>query len=163
MKKFILTLALILSLAVSANAMSYDQARDQALFLTDKMAYELNLTEDQYEAAYEVNLDYLMSINTYDDLYGAYWRNRNLDLSYILFDWQYPSVQPTISIVRSIGMPVYGILPSTAAIHTVTTSILDVHSFTLPIVAHIVGTSTKDTAGIKVAILTVDSLTAGMA
>ena len=71
MKKFILTLALILSLAVSANAMSYDQARDQALFLTDKMAYELNLTEDQYEAAYEVNLDYLMSINTYDDLYGA--------------------------------------------------------------------------------------------
>lgn len=89
MKKFILTLALILSLAVSANAMSYDQARDQALFLTDKMAYELNLTEDQYEAAYEVNLDYLMSINTYDDLYGAYWRNRNLDLSYILLDWQY--------------------------------------------------------------------------
>ena len=64
MKKFILTLALILSLAVSANAMSYDQARDQALFLTDKMAYELNLTEDQYEDAYEVNLDYPMSINT---------------------------------------------------------------------------------------------------
>jgi hypothetical protein len=53
------------------------------------MAYELNLTDDQYEAAYEVNLDYLMGINTYDDLYGVYWRQRNLDLSYILLDWQY--------------------------------------------------------------------------
>ena len=73
----------------TASAMSYEQARQQALFLTDKMAYELNLTEDQYEAAYEVNLDYLMSVDTYDDLYGAYWRQRNMDLSYILLDWQY--------------------------------------------------------------------------
>jgi hypothetical protein len=69
--------------------MSYEQAREQALFLTDKMAYELNLTDDQYEVAYEVNLDYLMGINDYDDLYGAYWTRRNLDLSYILLDWQY--------------------------------------------------------------------------
>lgn len=76
-------------ITASATAMSYERAREQALFLTDKMAYELNLSEDQYEAAYEVNLDYLMSINSYDDLYGAYWRNRNLDLSYILLDWQY--------------------------------------------------------------------------
>ena len=36
------------------------------------MAYELNLTDDQYEAAYEVNLDYLMGVDTYDDLYGIY-------------------------------------------------------------------------------------------
>ena len=69
--------------------MSYDQARDEALFLTDKMAYELNLTDEQYEAAYEINLDYLMRIDNYDDLYGTYWRQRNLDLSYILLDWQY--------------------------------------------------------------------------
>ena len=75
----------------SASAMSYEQARQQALFLTDKMAYELNLTDDQYEAAYETNLDYLMSVNTVDDLYGVYWRQRNLDLSYILLDWQYRS------------------------------------------------------------------------
>lgn len=90
MKKFIMSLVAMITLTFStANAMSYEQARQQALFLTDKMAYELNLTDDQYEAAYEVNLDYLMGVNTYDDLYGAYWRQRNLDLSYILFDWQY--------------------------------------------------------------------------
>ena len=90
MKKFIIALVAMFTMTfTTASAMSYEQARQQALFLTDKMAYELNLTDDQYEAAYEVNLDYLMGINTYDDLYGVYWRQRNLDLSYILFDWQY--------------------------------------------------------------------------
>jgi len=89
MKKFILALIALFTITVSASAMSYDQARQQALFLTDKMAYELNLTDEQYEAAYEVNLDYLMSINGYDDIYGSYWTQRNMDLSYILQDSQY--------------------------------------------------------------------------
>ena len=89
MKKLILALVALFTITVSASAMSYEQARQQALFLTDKMAYELNLTDDQYEAAYEVNLDYLMSVNNYDDLYGICWRQRNMDLSYILLDWQY--------------------------------------------------------------------------
>lgn len=90
MKKFILALVAMVTMTfTTASAMSYEQARQQALFLTDKMAYELNLTDDQYEAAYEVNLDYLMGVNTYDDLYGMYWRQRNMDLSYILLDWQY--------------------------------------------------------------------------
>ena len=88
MKKVLFTLVLMLT-AFSAKAMSYQQARDQALFLTDKMAYELDLTEEQYEAAFEVNLDYLMSVNTVDDVYSVYWTRRNLDLSYILYDWQY--------------------------------------------------------------------------
>ena len=92
MKKFIIALvAMFMLIFTSASAMSYEQARQQALFLTDKMAYELNLTDDQYEAAYEINLDYLMGVDTYDDLYGIYWRQRNLDLSYILLDWQYRS------------------------------------------------------------------------
>lgn len=89
MKKFVFALIALFTITVSANAMSYEQARNQALFLTDKMAYELNLTEEQYEAAYEINLDYLMNVNTADDLYGTYWTHRNLDLSYILLDWQY--------------------------------------------------------------------------
>lgn len=89
MNKFIIILTTLLTLTTATKAMSYSQAREQALFLTDKMAYELNLNEEQYDAAYEVNLDYLMSINTYDDLYGIYWTQRNLDLSYILLDWQY--------------------------------------------------------------------------
>lgn len=89
MKRIIIALMALLTMAGAAKAMSYEQARIQALFLTDKMAYELNLTEEQYEAAYEINLDYLMGINHYNDIYGRYWTQRNLDLSYILLDWQY--------------------------------------------------------------------------
>ncbi|MCI6160622.1 MAG: hypothetical protein PUH24_08015 [Prevotellaceae bacterium] len=89
MKRLIIALTALFCITLSADAMSYEQARDQALFLTDKMAYELNLTEDQYEAAYEINLDYLLSIDDHRDLYGVYWSRRNLDLSYILMDWQY--------------------------------------------------------------------------
>ena len=80
---------MVLGFAVAASAMSYSQAREQALFLTDKMAYELNLTDDQYEAAYEINFDYLLSVNSDDELYGDYWRWRNIDFSYVLLDWQY--------------------------------------------------------------------------
>ena len=89
MKKFILSLIAAVLFTVSANAMPYERARQQALFLADKMAYELNLTEEQYQAVYEINLDYLMSVVSVDDLYGVYWTRRNLDLSYILLDWQY--------------------------------------------------------------------------
>jgi len=88
MKKMMIALVAMLLVAATGKAMSYEQARNEALFLTDKMAYELNLTEEQYEAAYEINLDYLMGVTSYDDVYGTYWERRNLDLSYILLDWQ---------------------------------------------------------------------------
>ncbi len=89
MKKMMFTLMAFLTIAVNASAMSYEQAREEALFLTDKMAYELNLTDAQYEAAYEINLDYLMGVTSEYDVYGPYWERRNLDLSYILFSWQW--------------------------------------------------------------------------
>ncbi len=89
MKKMIFSLLAMLTIAVSASAMSYEQARNEALFLTDKMAYELNLTDAQYEAAYEINLDYLMGVTSQYDVFGPYWERRNLDLSFILFSWQW--------------------------------------------------------------------------
>ena len=89
MKKMMMTLVAMLTIAATGKAMSYEQARNEALFLTDKMAYELNLTDEQYEAAYEINLDYLMGVTSYDDVYSTYWERRNLDMSYILFDWQW--------------------------------------------------------------------------
>ena len=90
MKK-IMTLALMMTIAITATALPIDMAEREALFLTDKMAYELNLTEEQYEAAYEINLDYLMGVAGRDDVFGTYWERRNLDLSYILYDWQWKS------------------------------------------------------------------------
>ena len=89
MKKMMMTLIATLTMTVSVNAMSFEQARNEALFLTDKMAYELNLTDEQYEACYEINLDYLMGVTGRADVFGTYWERRNLDLSYILYDWQW--------------------------------------------------------------------------
>ena len=73
MMKKIFALCTMLTLTLSASAMSYEQARNEALFLTDKMAYELNLTDAQYEAAYEINLDYLMGVTSQADVFGVYW------------------------------------------------------------------------------------------
>ena len=89
MKKMFFALMMMLTSTMTASAMSYEQARNEALFLTDKMAYELNLTDEQYEAAYEINLDYLMGVTGRNDIFGTYWERRNLDLSYILYDWQW--------------------------------------------------------------------------
>ena len=89
MKKMMIALIAMLTIAAQGKAMSYEQARNEALFLTDKMAYELNLTDEQYEAAYEINLDYLMGVSSYDDVYGDYWERRNRDLSYVLLDAQW--------------------------------------------------------------------------
>lgn len=89
MKRYLLTLLIVLAGTLSAKAISYNEARDRAWFLTDKMAYELNLTPDQYDRVYQVNLDYFMSIAYEADCYGVYWNYRETDLRYILWDWQY--------------------------------------------------------------------------
>ncbi|MBP5770191.1 MAG: hypothetical protein J6W75_02375 [Bacteroidaceae bacterium] len=89
MKKYILSLALSFGSILFTSAMSYEEARQQALFLTDKMAYELNLNEQQYNDCYEINLDYLLSVETASDVYGSYLAYRNADLRHILYDWQY--------------------------------------------------------------------------
>ena len=96
------TLIALLTMSAAANAMSYEQARNEALFLTDKMAYELNLTDEQYEAAYEINLDYLMGVTSYDDVYGIYWERRNLDLSYILYSWQWEAFRAASYFYRPL-------------------------------------------------------------
>ncbi|MBP5645133.1 MAG: hypothetical protein J6W95_04305 [Bacteroidales bacterium] len=88
MKKMMI-LALLMTTAITASAMNYSTARNEALFLSDKMAYELNLTDAQYDAVYEINLDYLMSVGTRDDAYGSWWNRRNADLRYVLTPHQY--------------------------------------------------------------------------
>ena len=88
MKKMMI-LAVMMVMSISANAMSYNAAKNEALFLSDKMAYELNLTAAQYEAVYEINLDYLMSLNGHGDVFGIWWDRRNTDLRFVLNSWQY--------------------------------------------------------------------------
>jgi hypothetical protein len=81
--------AFIVAAVLHADAMDYETSRREALFLTDKMAYELNLNEEQYEQAYQINFDYLMGLGSPADAYGIYLSRRNQDFRYILLDWQY--------------------------------------------------------------------------
>lgn len=92
----------LMSVMPTADAFAYSisSARRDARFLTDRMAYEMNLTEDQYDDVYEVNFDFIYragnimpdvirnrnrAINQYYDFLDV----RNDDLRWILSDLQY--------------------------------------------------------------------------
>lgn len=82
-------MALLMVMTVSTHAIGSKSARTEAFFLSDKMAHELNLTADQYEVVYEINLDYLLCLKTADDILGSAWERRKEALHMVLSDWQY--------------------------------------------------------------------------
>ncbi|MBR1463270.1 MAG: hypothetical protein IJ604_07845 [Prevotella sp.] len=102
MKKFMM-MAMMMAIATSAKAMTYSEARAEALFLTDKMAYELRLSNAQYDAVYEINLDYMLTLMVRDDIFSTAWARRNSDLRYVLTIYQYEVYQDT----RYFYRPVY--------------------------------------------------------
>ena len=84
-----ITLMVMMTMVVaSSKGMSYELAREEAAFIADKMAYELDLSEMQYESVYEVYFDYFLNI-TPSNIYGIYWDHLCTDLSYILTPSQY--------------------------------------------------------------------------
>ena len=99
MKKM-LVMAMMMVMTISANAMNYNAAKNEALFLSDKMAYELNLTAAQYEAVYEINLDYLMSLNGHGDIW---WDRRNADLRFVLNSWQFDKYMSLAHFYRPVA------------------------------------------------------------
>ena len=102
MKKMMI-LAVMMVMTISATAMSYNAAKHEALFLSDKMAYELNLTAAQYEAVYEINLDYLMSLNGHGDVFGIWWDRRNADLRFVLNTWQFDKYMSLVYFYRPVA------------------------------------------------------------
>lgn len=59
---FFLLIVMGLGLFTAAMAMSRGQVRRETRFLTDKMAYELNLSTRQYEDVYEINYDFIYAV-----------------------------------------------------------------------------------------------------
>lgn len=89
MRKFFLSAVLLLGVGLSAYALEYNEARKRAWYLTDKMAYELNLSNEQFDLVYEINLDYFLRLNNRYDIEGNSWNYRQTDLQYVLLDWQF--------------------------------------------------------------------------
>lgn len=95
MRKFFLSMVLLLSVGLSTYALDYAEARQRAWYLTDKMAYELNLSGEQVSVVYEINLDYFLRLNNRYDIEGNSWTFRHTDLQYVLLDWQYSQYSNT--------------------------------------------------------------------
>lgn len=101
MKKWTILLIMMLVVTLPATgAMSIGKMRQNTRFLTDRMAYELKLSPQQYDDVYEVNYDfinnvrYLMDdvVRGYDyalDRYYDFLDVRNDDLRWILSRTQY--------------------------------------------------------------------------
>lgn len=101
MKRMMMTLAAVwMGIALCSAAMSNSRVRKETRFLTDKMAYELNLTQAQYNDVYEINFDFINSIRyCIDDAMRGYeWALdryydcldlRNDDLRWVLSRNQY--------------------------------------------------------------------------
>ncbi len=97
---FFLLIVMRLGLSTAAMAMSRGQVRRETRFLTDKMAYELNLSTRQYEDVYEINYDFIYAVRplmdkvvkgyewAVDDYYDAL-DIRNDDLRWVLSERQY--------------------------------------------------------------------------
>ena len=98
-KLFLLLLLSVLTLG--ARAMSFEEAQRHALFLSDKMAYELGLTARQYEEVYQINLDYLLFVEP-GSVYGNWWRSRNAELRRILTSVQYAEYERTYHFYRPV-------------------------------------------------------------
>ena len=101
MKKMMM-MAVLMTIVVAAKGMTFTEARNEALFLSDKMAYELNLSSAQYEDVYEINLDYMMSVSNHSDVFGFYWERRNSDLRFVLTSWQYDRYMATAYFFRPL-------------------------------------------------------------
>lgn len=87
----------VIAIFIALPAMAYDlgDIRVNARFLTDRMAFELNLTQRQYNDLYEINYDFFNNINPYADglrradaramdAYYRYLDERNDDMRWIL-------------------------------------------------------------------------------
>ena len=53
------------------------------------LAMMMVMTISANAMSYEINLDYLMSLNGHGDVFGTWWNRRNADLRYVLNSWQY--------------------------------------------------------------------------
>ncbi len=92
--------SLIATTATASMSISPASIREETRFLTDKMAYELRLSNRQYNDLYEINYDFIYAVSDLmeDVVYGYEWAleayyealdRRNDDLRWVLSDSQY--------------------------------------------------------------------------
>ncbi len=115
MKKLTALWMIVLIGTLSVQAMSLSTMRRNVRFLTDRMAYELQLTSQQYNDVYEVNFDFVYNVDNimrevvlgYDyalDNYYNFLNIRNDDLRWILTEYQYRRFMDITYFYRPISL-----------------------------------------------------------
>lgn len=130
MKKFIITSLVMIMGIAHMFAMSHSTIRENARFLSDRMAYELDLSPRQYDDIYEINYDFLYAINRimgdvvfgYRDAINQYYDlldYRNEDIHYVLTMRQYSKFitheyfyRPVYSTGRDWRLRIHTIYPN---------------------------------------------------
>ena len=128
MKKMRFALMMIALVTISMEsfaAMSMNEIRHEARFLTDRMGHELGLSNRQYDDVFEINFDFLYQANEvlddmvfgYDDAIDYYYYLldvRNEDLMYVLRNSQYRKLvardyfyRPIYMVDRTWGMRIW--------------------------------------------------------
>ncbi len=119
-----------LCLAAPAVASGLGDIRVNARFLTDRMAFELSLTQTQYNDLYEVNYDFFSGIDPYVaamarqeayalDAYYRYLDERNDDLRWVLSSAEYVRFmaleyffRPVYILNRVCSLRIYQVYPN---------------------------------------------------
>ena len=114
MRRLITLMAtMLLTCSLCMAGMTNSRLRKETRFLTDKMAYELNLTTAQYNDVYEINYDFIDGIRyVMDDVllgfewalddYYTYLDLRNDDLRWVLSSYQYHRFMNTEHFFRPV-------------------------------------------------------------
>ncbi len=99
MKKFFVTLAMMMLVATQVFAMSNSRIRETARFLSDRMAWELDMTPQQYDDCYEINYDFIFAINPImDDVSRGYLSA--IDMYYTYLDWRNDDLRFVLNAVQ---------------------------------------------------------------
>lgn len=113
MKRILFILLVVTASTTVMAGMSTSKVRKETRFLTDKMAYELDLSNPQYNDVYEINYDFIYSLRNImdyvvrgdewalDDYYEAL-DIRNDDLRWVLSDGQYRRFLGAVYFYRPI-------------------------------------------------------------
>lgn len=101
---------------IPASAARLGDLRAHARFLTDRMAYELNLNNRQYNDVFEINFDFFYNVDPYVDrmsygdpyaldMYYRYLDERNDDLRWVLSRSKYRRFMT----IKHFFLPIYAV------------------------------------------------------
>ena len=130
-RRFFILLVMLLSwIVLPAFASRLGDIRVNARFLTDRMAYELRLTNRQYDDIFEINYDFFYNVDPYIDrmsygdpyaldMYYRYLDERNDDIRWVLSRKHYKRFMrlehfflPIYAVNRVCYIRIYNIYPN---------------------------------------------------